>query len=114
MRTFNFYYFNAYSFICKLALLSVCGFLFACSSENNTKQILSANNQIQISDRAVNINTASAAELETLPHVGAKTAQKIIEHRERFGRFRKPEHLMFIRQISDKRFREMRSFIKTE
>lgn len=114
MRTSNFHYFNACRFIYQLALLSVCGFLFACSEQNNTKQILSTENQIQISERAVNINTASAAELETLPHVGAKTARKIIEHRERFGRFRKPEHLMFIRQISDKRFREMKSFIKTE
>ena len=114
MRTSNFYYFNACRFVSQLALLSVGCFLFACSGANNTKQILSADNQIQISERAVNINTASAAELETLPNIGAKTAQKIIEHRERFGRFRKPEHLMFIRQISDKRFREMKSFIKTE
>lgn len=114
MQISKLYYFNAYRFICKLVLLSVCGFLFACSEKNNTKQILSPANQIQISARAININTASIIELETLPHIGEKTAQKIIEHRERFGKFRKPAHLLLVRGISDKRFQEMESFIKVE
>lgn len=89
-------------------------FLPACKQQNNTKQILSSENQIKISASAVNINTASAAELEKLPHVGRQTAQKIIEYREKFGRFRKTEYLMLVRGISDRRFREMRSFIKVE
>ncbi len=63
---------------------------------------------------AININTASAAELDTLPGVGLGTAMRIIEHRERFGPFRKPEHLMLLRGVSDARFREMRSRIVVE
>lgn len=69
---------------------------------------------IEIAENAVNINLATSEELEKLPNVGAKTAAKIIEHREKFGKFRRPEHLLLVAGISDKRFREMRNMIKTE
>ncbi len=98
----------------KLLLLIICCFLFACSRQKSIKQVLSTENQIQISESAININTASAAELEKLPRVGAKTAQAIVEHREKFGKFRKPEYVMFIQGVSDKRFREVQSLIKIE
>lgn len=98
----------------KLLLLIICSFLFACNRQKNTKQILTTENQIQISESAININTASAAELEKLPHIGIKTAQAIVEHREKFGKFRKPEYLMLVQDFSDKRFREVQSLIKVK
>jgi competence protein ComEA len=63
---------------------------------------------------AININTASAENLEKLPHVGPKLANEIISFRERHGYFRRPEQLMLIRGFSDARYREVRDFIKTE
>ncbi|MCY7347870.1 MAG: helix-hairpin-helix domain-containing protein [Pyrinomonadaceae bacterium] len=114
MRTDNSNYFNACHFSSKLLLSLFFCFFTACSEQNNPKQILSTENQIQISTQAININTASAAELEKLPHIGAKTAHEIIEHREKFGRFRKPEYLLLVRGISEQRFREIRSLIKVE
>jgi len=114
MRTLNPYYFNTCRFTYKLSLLLICCFLFACGRQNNTIQVLSTEDAIQISESAININIASAAELEKLPRVGTKTAREIVEHRERFGKFRKPEHLMLVRRISDKRFREIRNLIKVE
>ena len=42
----------------------------------------------------VNINTASVAELDALPGVGAKTAALIIEYRQKNGPFKKIEELM--------------------
>ncbi len=62
----------------------------------------------------ININTASAIELETLPGIGPGFAARIIEHRERFGPFRRPEHLIIVRGISDKRFQALRNFITVE
>lgn len=41
----------------------------------------------------VNLNTATAAELETLPRVGPVMAQRIIEHRDQVGGFRSVEEL---------------------
>jgi competence protein ComEA len=63
---------------------------------------------------AININTATADEFEKLPHIGRKTAETIVEFREQNGPFRRPESLMQIRGISEKRFLELREFLKTE
>ena len=63
---------------------------------------------------AVNINNASAAEIEKLPHIGRKTAEAIVAFREENGPFRRPEHLLLIRGISEKRFAEIRQVLRTE
>ena len=60
----------------------------------------------------IDINTASRAELERLPGIGAGLAARIIEHREHFGRFRRAEHLIMVRGIGERRFRKMRAFVR--
>jgi competence ComEA-like helix-hairpin-helix protein len=65
-------------------------------------------------DLRVNINTASAPELERLPGVGKVIAERIIMHREQYGPFRREEHLMMVRGISDSKFRALRPMIKVE
>lgn len=72
--------------------------------------------QVAVSTRseALNINIATATELEALPYIGRKTAEKIIQFREEHGPFRRVEHLMQIRGISERRFLEMRQFLKAE
>jgi competence protein ComEA len=62
----------------------------------------------------ININTASTRELERLPGIGQGLAERIIDHRERFGPFRRPEHLIIVRGISDKRFRALQDMITVE
>ncbi|HLR05533.1 MAG TPA: helix-hairpin-helix domain-containing protein [Pyrinomonadaceae bacterium] len=64
--------------------------------------------------RRININTASAEELEKLPGIGRGFAQRILEHREKWGAFRRPEHLIMVRGLSDKRFRALRDLITVE
>ena len=39
----------------------------------------------------VNVNTASVAQLETLPGVGKATAERIVEYRQKNGNFKKVE-----------------------
>ncbi len=65
-------------------------------------------------NETINLNTAMAEELQRIPGVGESTARKIIEHREEHGPFRRPEDLMQIRGISDKRFRNIQHLIRTE
>jgi competence protein ComEA len=62
----------------------------------------------------ININSASANELETLPGVGPGLAERIIEHRQKYGPFRRPEHLLIVRGIGDKRFRALQDLITVE
>jgi len=64
--------------------------------------------------RPVNINVASATELEKLPGVGKAIAERIIAHRTEYGPFRRAEHLMMVRGISDRKFRAIRSMIVVE
>jgi len=62
----------------------------------------------------ININTASVRELEKLPGIGVGLAERIVTHREQYGPFRRAEHLMLVRGISDRRFRELRPMIIAE
>ena len=62
----------------------------------------------------VNINDATREELERLPGIGPALAARIVEHRERHGRFRRAEHLMMVRGISERRFRQLRPYVTHE
>ncbi len=47
----------------------------------------------------VNVNTATAAELQTLPGIGQVTAQRIIEYRTSEGAFGSPADLLKVKGI---------------
>jgi competence protein ComEA len=56
----------------------------------------------------INVNTASASELEELPGVGPTTAQAIIDHRERSGPFASVDDLLDVRGIGEAKLAEIR------
>jgi comEA protein len=62
----------------------------------------------------ININSASAQELEQLPGVGKIIAERIVAYREQNGRFRRREDLMMVSGISEKKYEEIRSMIVVE
>jgi competence protein ComEA len=59
----------------------------------------------------VNLNTATAAELQALPGVGAATAKLILEHRQKNGGFKKIEELMTIKGIGEKSFLKLKPLV---
>ena len=59
----------------------------------------------------VNINTADAATLDTLPGVGASTAAKIVADREANGPFKTIEELKRVSGIGDKKFAQLEGSI---
>ena len=60
---------------------------------------------------AVNLNTASAADLESLPGIGAKTAERILEYRQKNGPFKKIEDLMNVKGIGEKSFLKLKPLL---
>ena len=56
----------------------------------------------------ININTATVEELTMLPGIGPSYAQRIVEHREKNGPFKKVEDLLNVRGIGEKTFEKIR------
>jgi competence ComEA-like helix-hairpin-helix protein len=61
--------------------------------------------------KPIDLNVANVKELEELPGVGAVTAQRIIDMREKSGRFKRVEDLLAIRGISQKRLDAIRPYV---
>jgi len=100
-----------------LVLLALALANFACATRpRNSAAALQFSSDIPAAERAslVNINTATPQELEKLPGVGKVIAERIVAQRQQFGPFRRVEHLMMVRGISDRKFRALRSIIVAE
>lgn len=52
----------------------------------------------------VNINTAGAEALMLLPRVGPSVAERIVDFREKNGRFKATEDLLLVRGVGEKTF----------
>jgi len=59
----------------------------------------------------VNLNTATATQIATLPGIGEKAADRIIEYREKNGGFKKIEELMNVKGIGEKSFLKLKPLI---
>lgn len=98
-------------------ILSTLFLLSLSACAKRSYQISKANDQhsppVTNSPR-ININTAPVKELEGLPGIGKGLAERIIQHREKYGPFRRVEHLIIVRGISDRRFRELRDLITVQ
>ena len=59
----------------------------------------------------MNINTATAEELETLPGIGESTAKAIVQDREEHGSFSSKEDLMRVSGIGEKKYAKLEANI---
>lgn len=60
----------------------------------------------------VDVNTAGLTELQSLPGVGASTAQKILDYRQSHGAFKSVDELMGVKGIGTKKLEKMRAFVR--
>ncbi len=68
---------------------------------------------IPVSSR-ININKATAGELDSLPGIGPATAASIIEYREKTGGFGRIEDIMLVAGIKDAKFGKIKDYIVAE
>jgi competence protein ComEA len=59
----------------------------------------------------LNLNTATQSQLETLPGIGAATAKRILEYRQKNGGFKKIEELMNVKGIGEKSFLKLKPHV---
>ena len=59
----------------------------------------------------LNINTATAEELQTLPNIGEATAQRIMDYRTQHGDFTSVDALQNVKGIGAKTLEKLRPFV---
>jgi competence protein ComEA len=66
------------------------------------------------SDGLLNLNSATAGELETLPGIGPGLAQSIVEYRESHGPFAAVEDLLLVPGIGPSRLAQIRELVRVD
>jgi len=57
-----------------------------------------------VSTEVVNLNSATVAQIASLPGIGPKTAELVVQYRVKNGPFKKIEEVMNVRGIGEKSF----------
>jgi competence protein ComEA len=63
---------------------------------------------------ALNLNTATPKQLESLPGIGPTLAKRIVDFREKKGGFKRVEELLAIPGISEKKWKVLREHLTVE
>ena len=70
-----------------------------------------APSKLKVLSIPIPVNTASVEELDTLPGIGPKTAQAIVEYRESYGKFNSAEDLLQVPGIGPKKLAALKPHI---
>ena len=100
-------------------VLAICGTIVLTSPAIASAARSAANETVSqappavqtVAKPTINLNTATADQLETLPGIGQKTAERIIEYRTKSGGFKRIEDLMNVKGIGEKSFLKLKPLI---
>jgi competence protein ComEA len=82
--------------------------------ELSEEQYSSPKKSIVLEEKSINLNSASIEELVQLPGIGEKTAEKILQLRQKRGKFAKLEELMDVSGIGEVKFNKIKNFLYIE
>lgn len=86
----------------------------AYASEPTAQSVPSSNLRGLVPGFPVNINTATAEDLEMLPGVGGVTARRILDKRDELGGFTSVEQLTEVRWVGKVKLDRMRGLVTVE
>ena len=93
-------------------VFAICGaILLAAPAFASTTQQPAGTAASASAQPAINLNAATIDQLESLPGIGRKTAERIIEHRTKMGGFKRIEDLMNVKGIGEKSFLKLKPLI---
>ena len=93
-------------------VLAICGTILTASPGYTATTQQAAPPVTQAASKpAINLNAATVEQLETLPGIGRKTAERIIEYRTKSGGFKRIEDLMNVKGIGEKSFLKLKPLI---
>lgn len=92
-------------------MITVTLVALALAAASASAQTASASKAMAVADAPVNLNTATQAQLEALPGIGAATAVRILEYRQKSGGFKKIEDLMNVRGVGEKSFLTLKPLV---
>jgi competence protein ComEA len=93
-----------------IAVALLLGLSAATSAAQDAPRRSSATSSATVAS-PINLNTASVAQLETLPGIGKSTAERILEYRQKNGSFKKVEDLMNVRGVGEKSFLKLKPLV---
>ena len=83
-------------------------------TEDSGKGVILSEESNNSSSSIVNINTANEAELEQLPGIGPSISSKIVEYRNKNGKFKNVEDIKNVTGIGDSKFEKIKEYIKVK
>lgn len=76
-----------------------------------SKEVAGAETSVQSETDKININAATAAELDKLPSIGPVYAAAIVAYRDKIGVFQSIEEIKNVKGIGDKTFEKLKDLI---
>ena len=98
-----------------VCVLTLCLGLLCCSmsapAQNADTDPVAAPAVEKTDDAKINLNSATAEQLISIPGIGPATARLIVEHRTKAGKFNRIEELMNVRGIGEKKFQQIKDLL---
>ncbi|GAA6184294.1 MULTISPECIES: ComEA family DNA-binding protein [Alteromonadaceae] len=78
------------------------------------QKVETAKTQLQTQSTPINLNTATADDLEALPGIGSKKAQDIVAYRKANGSFKRVEDITNVKGIGNRMLEKLKTSISVK